>query len=210
MSSSTHINTGVRKILEQPFAYNFFQNIIGGNRQREGHFRTYFSDTHNKNILDVGCGTSVLLEHVENTANYHGCDMEEGYIEFCKKKYGNRGKFYKEKVGEVVREEWLSYFDIINAHGLLHHLDNQDSEDLLDISYKYLKPGGILVTVDSVFHVGQSFFAKWLISKDRGQNVRTPEAYLSLARQHFSKVEGFVDDKAYRIPYSLYTMVMTK
>jgi len=210
MSSITHINTGIRKILEHPSIYNSFQDAIGGNKQRKEHFLTYFKNTQNKNILDIGCGTAVLLEYIEDTADYHGCDMEESYINYCIKKYGDRGSFYTERVGEVVREEWLSYFDIINAHGLLHHLNDNDSKDLLDISYKYLKPGGILVTVDSVFHKNQSSFAKWLISKDRGQNVRTPEAYLALAKQHFPQVDGFIDDKAYRIPYSLYTMIMKK
>lgn len=210
MSGKSHVNTGTRKVLEIPKLYNFFQDLIGGNRHRKEHFEKYINSKKPKSVLDIGCGTAILLKYLDNDIEYVGCDMQESYINFIKKKYSGRGEFYCEKVGEVIREDWLEKFDIINAHGLLHHLDDKSSHDLLAISKKYLKKGGFLLTVDSVHHLDQSRITKYIVSKDRGQNIRTPTAYLNLAKNYFDKVEGILDDKAFNIPFSIYTMIMYK
>lgn len=211
MGTKAHINTGVRKVLELPSIYDLFQSIIGGNKHRSDHFKKHITNQKFKSILDIGCGTAVLLEHLKGKeVEYVGCDMQDSYIKKAREKYGDIAQFYCEKVGEVIREDWLDKFDIINAHGLIHHLDDQESEALLDISHKYLKKGGFLVTVDSLFHKNQSGISKWLVSKDRGQNIRQPSEYIDLASRYFSKVESYIDDKSLRIPYSIFTMVMYK
>ena len=210
MQQRTHISSGIRKVLEYPFVYNLFQFVIGGNKHRSNHFKKFFTGKPGQKVLDIGCGTAVLLEHLEEGVEYHGCDMQESYISYAQSKFGNRGKFYQEKVGENIRDEWLSYFDIVNAHGLLHHLNDQDSEVLLEGAYTYLKKGGYLVTVDTVFHEDQSIMSKWLVSKDRGLNIRTPKEYLKLANKFFDKVECYLETDSLNIPYSIYVMVLYK
>jgi hypothetical protein len=39
------------------------------------------------------------------------------------------------------------------------------------------------------------------MSRDRGQNVRTEQAYRHLAAKVFKKVDSWVDTKPMRIPY---------
>lgn len=210
MQKNTHVTTGIRKTLEHPFVYNTFQYLIGGNKHRSNHFKKFLNGLPGQKILDIGCGTAVLLDHLVDGVEYHGCDMQESYISFAKDKFGDKGNFYVEKVGEVIRKDWLSYFNIINAHGLLHHLSNEHSEALLKSAYGYLDKGGYLVTVDSVFHEDQSVMSKWLVSKDRGQNIRTPKEYIQLADKYFDKVETFLDTDSLNIPYSIFTMVLHK
>jgi len=206
----SHIQSGVRKILEIPWVYNTFANVIGGNKSREKHFQKYLISKDIKSILDIGCGTAVLLKHLDDDVEYHGCDMEQGYLDHCIETYGDKGNFYLERVGEKVREEWLGKFDAINAHGLLHHLNNDDGEALLDISKKYLKKGGFLLTMDPVFYEGQASFSKWIVSKDRGQNVRTPKSYDALAYKYFNRIETDLIKKNNNIYYSGYVMKMFK
>mgnify|MGYP000049655615 CR=1 FL=1 len=206
-----HINTGFRKVLEIPSFYDLFQTLIGGNLHREEHFKKHIINKKIESILDIGCGTAVLLDHLlDKKIKYIGCDMQQSYITKARNKYKDKGEFYCEKVGEHVREEWIGKFDIINAHGLLHHLSDEESKALLEISSKYLKPEGFLVTVDSLFHDQQSKLSKWLVSKDRGQNIRQPKEYLKLAGNYFRNVESYIDDKSLRIPYSIFTMIMYK
>lgn len=210
MSNRSHINTGIRKVLELPSVYNTFQTIIGGNKHRKDHFRKNFLLTDNDHVLDIGCGTGVFLDYCSNNnINYIGCDMEESYIKHAKTKYPQH-EFLCERVGEILRKEWENKFNYINAHGLLHHLSDADSEELLKICHFYLKEGGSMITVDTVFHDKQSSISKWISSKDRGQNIRYPKEYIALASKYFSKCEGFVDDKSLKIPYSIYTMKLTK
>lgn len=208
--NKTHVNTGIRRILEIPLVYNTFQTLHGGNAKRELHFKKHFSDSSIKTVLDIGCGTGVLLDYLAEGVEYHGCDMEDSYIEFAREKYGNRGKFYQERVGEKIRKEWLGYFDRINLHGLLHHLPNEMVEEVLEVGKQYLKDGGKLVSIDATFYEGQNFFSKWIVSKDRGQNIKTPEAYLKVAGKFFDKIEGTLVKKHNRLNYSVYVMVMTK
>lgn len=206
----THINRGVRKILEIPIIYNLFHNITGGNKFRETYFDTYFNLVEGARVLDIGCGSGVMLEHISESLNYIGIDFEEGYIDYCKQKYGERGQFIHDKVDDNIKEDWLDYFDAINAHGLIHHLNDTDAEHLLESSYKYLKPGGYMVTFDTCYHEDQSGISKWFVSKDRGQNVKTTDEYLLTAKKYFSKVEGTLYKNYSRLPYSAFAMKLIK
>lgn len=206
----THIDKGVRKYLEIPNMYNGFQNIIGSPNHRKVHYTTHFSLPSTSKVLDIGCGTGALMDYLPEGIEYHGFDMEQSYIDFANEKYGERGKFYCERVGETMYDKWLGYFDAVNANALIHHLTDKDTLFLFDVAHKYLKPGGFLITLDSVFHEDQSKVSKWLVSKDRGQNIRTPEQYLKLAKTYFDKIETQLKTDHLRIPYSVFMMKMYK
>ena len=206
----THITSGVRKILELPGIYNFWQLLLGGQRHHRRHFRKYFDLKQGQRVLDLGCGTANLLHYLDPAVEYFGVDIEEKYIRWNLKHYSDRGAFYQENVIAEERENWYDYFDAINAHGLLHHLTDFESKTLLERSYRYLKPSGYLVTVDSVFHENQGFVSRWLVGKDRGQNIRTPVGYLNLAQERFEKVDHYILDNHINIPYSVFVMVLTK
>ena len=205
-----HVTSGIRKILELPSVYNFFQSIIGGDRSRIVHFNKHFNLEDGSRILDFGCGTAVLLNWLTSNVEYFGVDIEKKYIEWNRKRYGGRGQFFHENVIEVERKEWFSNFDAINAHGLLHHLSDDECLILIDRAYKYLKPSGYLVTVDSVYHENQTRFSRWLVSRDRGQNIRTPSKYLKLAHERFEIVDGELLDSHLKIPFGVFVMVMKR
>ncbi len=206
----THINTGIRKILENPLIYNLFHNITGGNAFRKHYFSTYFDLPKGAKVLDIGCGSGVMLENIKQHINYYGIDFEKSYIDFCKEKYGDRGNFIHETVGASLREEWFDYFDAVNAHGLLHHLSDADGATLIETAQKYLKPGGYLVTFDTTYHDNQSSISKWFVSKDRGQNVKHTEEYLELASNYFQKIDSKLFTNYSKLPYSAFAMKMTK
>jgi len=141
-------------------------------------------------MLDIGCGTADILTYLNLEIDYVGFDMQEEYIEHAKSKFSDRGKFFTQIVDGTLLPEWINKFDVILAHGLLHHLINQDCDVLLKSSNEYLKEDGFMITVDSTYFEGQSKLAKWLVSKDRGQNVRRPEDYKELASKYYPYVDG--------------------
>jgi SAM-dependent methyltransferase len=88
------------------------------------------------------------------------------------------------------------------AHGVLHHLDDDQARTLFRVARRALKPGGRLVTYDGCFTPDQSAAARFVVSLDRGRHVRTREAYERLARGEFSEVRTFVRHDLVRIPYT--------
>lgn len=205
-----HVNTGIRKILELPSLYNFFQSLIGGDKHRREHYSKYFDLPPGSKILDLGCGTASLLRWLPDYIDYTGIDIEEKYIRWNLQNYHRRGSFFLENVIANERKEWYSYFDAINAHGLLHHLSDEDCDILLSRAWKYLKPNGYLITVDSAYHDRQHLVSRWLVSRDRGQNVKTANGYLEFAQRIFHNVKGEIISDHLWIPFSVFIMMMVK
>jgi hypothetical protein len=52
--------------------------------------------------------------------------------------------------------------------------------------------------------------ARFLISKDRGQNIRSPEGYQSLARPFFKEQITEIKNDLLRIPYTHFIMECSK
>lgn len=158
-------------------------------------------------ILDIGCGPAVILEYFP-IINYWGFDISEEYITKAKIRYGERGRFYS-KILTLSDLKNMPKFDLVIACGVLHHVNDENANDIFKLAYSALKPGGRFVTIDPCYTPNQNFLARFLISKDRGQNVRNQEGYMRLALNSFQKIQTFVKHKAW-IPYTHCIMECTK
>ncbi len=74
--------------------------------------------------------------------------------------------------------------------------------DLFSLSRRALKPGGRLVTFDGCYVQGQNRIARYLLSRDPGEFVRSEEAYLNIARKVFAQVEHKKYERLLRVPYT--------
>ena len=162
-----------------------------------------------ESVLDIGCGTGSFLESLPEDVVYTGFDISEDYITEARTKFGDRATFVHAAVGEKP-ELGEGRFDLAIAVGVLHHLDDPEAVNLFELAASALKPDGRLVTIDPVFDDGQSRMARWLISRDRGQNVRTEEAYKALIPGDFSQREAEVLYDLIRIPYTHCVMTCGK
>ena len=195
----TQITGGIRSILSSPAIYSLFQHLMGarsGWRQFVARdVRAQAGDT----VLDVGCGPGDVLDYLPEV-DYWGFDISAPYIEQARRRHAGRGQF---RCQMLTRDDLprLPAFDIVIASGLLHHLDDAQAHELLALGRLALKPGGRLLTIDPCLVSGQHPLARFLIERDRGQNVRSEAAYAELARRVFSRVQVTVRHKAW-IPYS--------
>jgi hypothetical protein len=89
-------------------------------------------------------------------------------------------------------------------------LDDTEALQLFWVANAALKPGGRVITIDGCFTPDQSPSARYVLSQDRGQNVRTKEGYLQIASQVFPVVDVSIRHDLLRIPYTHIILECTK
>jgi SAM-dependent methyltransferase len=195
----------LRQTLDNPAFYIALQKGIGADRIRyrcldEAELKP------GDRVLDVGCGPAYYFDRLPEV-EYVGFDTSEPYIAYARRRFGGRGDF---RCGILAAEQLseLGQFDVVLLFGLLHHLDDADCLTLLDLSARALAPGGRVVSCDTTVHEGQHRVSRWMSENDRGQYVRWPKSYDSLARARFGELETNVLDTLSRVPTSIYIMRM--
>ncbi|RMG92908.1 MAG: class I SAM-dependent methyltransferase [Zetaproteobacteria bacterium] len=206
MAQVTH---GIRAILSSPLFYSLFQRLVGAERFRRLFVERELPKGKGMRLLDIGCGPADLLAHLPDDWSYFGFDASGAYIEQARRRFGSRGHFQARLLDEAVIDE-LEGFDVVLAIGLLHHLDDAQAVRLFRLAWQALKPGGICITVDPVWHEHQHALARWIIARDRGQNVRDECSYRRLAMQVFDRVNSHVHQDMMLIPYSHLIMRASK
>lgn len=158
-------------------------------------------------IIDVGCGPAYYFERLPKV-RYYGFDTSEKYIAHARKRWGSDQAEFR---CEIFGEQHLAVIPPANAIlllGLLHHLSDEECRHLLRVSAKALAPGGRVIAVDPTLEPGQGRISRWMSENDRGEHVRTPEAFVALGRGSFGDVDGEIIDTATRIPTTHWMMRM--
>jgi len=168
------------------------------------HVRAYTGSR----LLDLGCGTAQILEYLPQGVDYFGYDINAKYIAAAQAKFRDKGKFVC-KMLEKSELDGLPPFDIVLACGLLHHLDDGAAKKVIHLAKYALKLGGRFVSIDPVFVAGQNPIARFIVSQDRGQNVRDADGYLALAHHEFPGAIGMVSHRKL-IPYTHWIMECIK
>lgn len=196
-----------RDLLARPAVYSLFRRLVGRDGARSVYAQQHLRLLPGQRVLDIGCGTGDILRHLP-PVRYVGYDLSPRYIERARRWYGDRGEFHCRAVGDDLRVAEAGY-DVVIAHGLLHHLDDDGARALFRVARRALRPGGRLVTFDGCFTDDQSAAARLLLSLDRGRHVRDRDAYERLARSAFEQVRSSVRSDLIRLPYTHLIMECT-
>ncbi len=154
----------------------------------------------NELVLDIGCGPADILSYLPASAQYWGFDISKAYIDKATLKYGERGHFFC-KYFEENDLALLPKFDRVLLTGVLHHMEDDEASKVLKLAEIALKPNGMLITVDPCLIEGQNPIARFLILRDRGQNVRNESQYKQLLKNIFQSTKTQVVHKTW-IPYT--------
>lgn len=205
-----HHDTGLHRLLNRAGVYGALQGLLLRKGSRERYVREFIRPFPGCRILDIGCGPADILAQLPpSIGEYVGFDMNPGYIEAARRRWGGRGTFHCRKVEAATLPAGAAY-DIVLANGIVHHLDDAETLRLFDIAHRALERGGRLLTYDNVHLENQHWFARWLIARDRGKAVRTREGYEALARSRFARVDAAVLHDTLRVPYTILVMCCTK
>ena len=195
-----------KRLLSNQHLYVLQQKAVGADRLRYKCLDRLALQT-GEVVLDIGCGPAYYFERLGDV-RYHGFDTSEIYVEHATKRWGHKGEFHC----ELFTEEHLTVIppaDKILLFGLLHHLSDEYSRQLLDLCSRALAPGGILISVDPCFEPTQGAISRWMSANDRGEFVRTPDEFTVLGREYYGEVDGEVWGDVTRIPSSHWMMRMT-
>lgn len=194
--------TGLHSILSAPWAYDLLQNVLGARKARDRIINEHVRPGPDVVVLDIGCGTGEILPHLPRGVRYRGFDLSPLYIESANRRFGDRATFHCMDIADYHPNDATELADVVLAIGILHHLDDDIAIKLMDSARRNLKPGGRLVTMDGSLVQGQSAVARKLILRDRGQNIREPDAYAALARHSFEHVNVTVRHDLLHVPYT--------
>lgn len=193
------ITSGVRSILSHPMVYSMFQAMMGGQATRQALITEHIRPVRGMKILDIGCGPAGILEHLPEV-EYWGFDVSSAYIDAAQARFDSRGHFFCQEL-KPKDLAGLPKFDLVLALGLIHHLDDGSAIELLRLAYDALEPGGRFISIDPCLEAGQNPVARFIIKRDRGQNVRTRDGYFALASTVFSNAKIQVRHTTW-VPYT--------
>jgi cyclopropane fatty-acyl-phospholipid synthase-like methyltransferase len=189
----------IRSVLSNPTAYQLWWNVVGGPASTKVLVSEYIQPKSGTRILEIGCGPGNIARYFTNY-EYVGFDVNSKYIAAAQRRFP-KATFVCERVSQFSLADRQS-FDIVLAIGIVHHLSDGEANQLFRIAYDALKPGGKLVTFDGVWTDDQSAATRWLLSRDRGEHVRSEPEYVGIASQVFAKVRPSIRHDLLRIPYS--------
>ena len=199
----------MKQLLSFPPIYNLFQFLVGKcGLSQATLFAKYLPYLPGKKVLDLGCGPGTC-SHYFDPQDYLGIDNNSSYIKHAQKKYP-RHTFLCGDFDELVDQNNLFNFDIIFAMGLFHHIDDQTALRFLTTINTLLSIGGTLITFDGCYYSQQNIIRRKIVLSDRGQYIRSPNAYLELARQAGFTADHWLEEDIYLIPHSMHVMGSSK
>jgi SAM-dependent methyltransferase len=195
-----------RRILAVPVVYNTFQRAVRADRSRKRVIDEYIGFMSEGRVLEIGCGPGSNYELIPEGVAYVGTDLDESYIRYATKAYGDSAQFYECPVGQLGNLN-IGKFQAILALNLLHHLDENQVLQLCDEVKELLAPDGRFITADPCFFNNQPTLERVVTSLDRGRFVRFPDQYAQLLERRFTSVSAKVVPGGARIPNTGVIMV---
>lgn len=195
----------LRKTLEIPEIYSWFQKQIAKKNYREWFFKKYIGDTSDKRILDLGCGTADILDYIRDEKLYVGIDNNKQYIEKNKRIFADREtcKFYHADLN-AYSEKATQKFDIVLMIGVMHHIDDNAVNDVMTCIKRIIADGGIYVSLDPCYTKDMNPIARLLCMLDRGRYVRYADDFIRIQEKYWTDVKYDIRTDTLRfLPYSV-------
>ena len=190
-------------VLDFSPVYRLWDCVIGGPASRRRVVENYVRAKPGNRILDIGCGPGNMVCYFPDT-QYSGFDPNPDYIATARARYADSANFDCGRVATYsLPEEQCQCYDLTLAFGVLHHLDNEEAEQLFRLAHTALKPGGRLITYDGCYVPSQSRWARKLLSWDRGRYVRSEREYVQLASTMFGTILSNIHHDLLKIPYTM-------
>jgi 2-polyprenyl-3-methyl-5-hydroxy-6-metoxy-1,4-benzoquinol methylase len=171
-------------ILERTFVYRAWQAPFA--EQKFAPIAKTNEPNRARRVLDVACGPGTNTRHFTGT-DYLGVDVNEQYIRDARKRH--RRDFVVADVRQLERTGLAGQqpFDFILVNSFLHHLNTNDSLDILASLDSLLAPGGHIHILELVLPK-ERCIARLLARWDRGHFARPLPEWQTLFSQVFDQM----------------------
>jgi SAM-dependent methyltransferase len=193
-------DSGLHYWLKVPFLYNLVQKAIGAKALHRKFIQRHVRAKAGNKVIDIGCGPANILRWLPDV-DYLGLDVSPACIASAKRIHSGEGTFVVGDTKSLWDDPRFTDADVVTGLGILHHLDDDEAAHCIRFAHRALREGGRFVCFEACWVANQGFLSKYVMSKDRGQNIRTEQTYRQLAGEVFKHVNAWVDTKPLRIPY---------
>ena len=100
-----------RGVLAYSGAYRKLRTLVQSKNSASRLVSDFLKIHPGQRVLDIGCGTGDILAQLPHDMDYHGYDIDPGYIASARKRYGHRGSFVVRSVS-LEAMDGLGTFDV--------------------------------------------------------------------------------------------------
>ena len=165
-----------------PILWTIFQYFIGGTIDKRELCEIHYNGE--KNILEIGCSTGNIAHTFKKykDISYTGLDIDSTVIKYAQKVFKQTPNF--EFIDMDLREyknKAIKKFDFILFAGIIHHIDDTLSAELLNCAINLLNTGGCIVVVEPLAPEEKDpKFIHYFMKLEQGKYVRTESNMLAL------------------------------
>jgi trans-aconitate methyltransferase len=194
------VESGIRALLSAPLIYRLFARVAGSDSNRRWFVDNVLALQPAQKVVDIGCGTGNMIELLP-AVEYVGLDINDAYLRAARQRYGH-ATFIAGNVKDWRNDVRTLGADLVVANGVLHHVDDAETRELLEFARNSLKPGGRFVFYEPCYLRWQSRASRFFMAKDRGQNIRSEQEWKELANSIFPCVVTSVVTGVNRLGYT--------
>ena len=203
MKNADQVDSGLRKVLAVPRLYELCQNLVGAKSSGEWIAKRVLRWSGAEKVVDMGCGPGDIRKYLPADVDYWGFDISEDYIRRARRRFPTGATFLSGTARDFLDnpDNPLNVADLVFCIGLLHHLNDDEAIEVLELSKRIMKPGGRSVYLEPVFLLHQTRLSTWLMRRDRGRHVRSEQEWKDLMGRVFDSYSTSIVTGLSRIPW---------